>query len=50
MKKIIRCQYRATVKPEINEIAFLQATDKSKQKACIAKKNDKNAYKEEKEK
>lgn len=41
MKKIIRCQYRATVKPEINEIAFLQATDKSKQKACIAKKNDK---------
>jgi len=41
MKKIIRCQYRATVKPEINEIAFSQAADRSKQEACYARKNDK---------
>jgi len=41
MKKIIRRQYRASVKPEINEIAFLQAANQSKQDACVANKNDK---------
>jgi len=41
MKKIIRRQYRASLKSEINEIAFLQAANQSKQDACVANKNDK---------
>jgi len=41
MKRLIRCQYRATMKPEINEIAFSQAADKSKEEARYAIKNDK---------
>ena len=41
MKNIIRRQYRATLKPEINETAFSQASDKSKQEACDARKTDK---------
>jgi len=41
MKKLIRSQYRATLKPEINEKAFSQASDLSKQEACDARKDDK---------
>jgi len=41
MKKIIRCQYRATVKAEIDEIAFSKVVDKSKQEACKARETDK---------
>lgn len=39
MKKIIRRQYRATLKQEINEAAFLEAASKSEHAASKAKEN-----------